>query len=58
MYWYHPHVHPYVNDTISHGMSSALIIGDILAPFPELEGITERVMILKDLKIAEGGGRR
>jgi suppressor of ftsI len=54
MFWYHPHVHPYVNQTLSHGMSSAIIIGDILAPFPELAGITERVMILKDLKIKKG----
>jgi len=51
MFWYHPHVHPYVNQEISQGMSSALIIGDILAPFPELANITERVMILKDLKL-------
>jgi suppressor of ftsI len=51
MYWYHPHVHPYVNQEISQGMSSALIIGDILAPFPELANITEHVMILKDLKL-------
>jgi FtsP/CotA-like multicopper oxidase with cupredoxin domain len=54
MYWYHPHVHPYVNQTLSHGMSSAMIIGDILAPFPELAGIKERVMILKDMKIRNG----
>ena len=39
-------------------MSSAIIIGDILAPFPELANITERVMILKDLKLDEGQGRR
>jgi FtsP/CotA-like multicopper oxidase with cupredoxin domain len=51
MFWYHPHVHGFVNNTISNGMTSALIIGDILAPFPELEGITERVLLLKDMKI-------
>jgi suppressor of ftsI len=51
MYWYHPHVHPYVNQELSHGMASALIIGNILAPFPELAGIKERVMIFKDLKL-------
>jgi len=51
MFWYHPHVHGFVNNTIANGMTSALIIGDILAPFPELSGITERVMLLKDMKI-------
>jgi FtsP/CotA-like multicopper oxidase with cupredoxin domain len=35
-------------------MSSAILIGDILEPFPKLRGITERVMILKDLKIEDG----
>ncbi len=54
MYWYHPHVHPHVNETLSNGMAGALIIGDILAPFPELAGITERVMELKDLKLQDG----
>jgi FtsP/CotA-like multicopper oxidase with cupredoxin domain len=51
MFWYHPHVHPYVNQEISQGMSSAIIIGDLLAPFPELANIKERVMIFKDLKL-------
>jgi FtsP/CotA-like multicopper oxidase with cupredoxin domain len=51
MYWYHTHVHGFVNDGISNGMSSALIVGDILASFPQLEGITEQVMLLKDMKI-------
>ena len=54
MYWYHPHVHPNVNQTLSHGMASAILIGDILEPFPELAGITERVLILKDLKLKNG----
>ena len=54
MFWYHPHVHGFVNNTISDGMAGAMIIGDILAPFPELAGITERVMLLKDMKIKKG----
>ena len=31
-----------------------MIIGDILAPFPQLAGIPERVMLLKDLKTEDG----
>jgi len=54
MYWYHTHVHGFVNDGISNGMSGALIIGDVLATFPGLAGITERVMLLKDMKIQKG----
>ena len=54
LYWYHPHLHPDVNPQIAGGLSGGIIIGDILAPFPELAGITERVMLLKDLKIRQG----
>ena len=54
MYWYHTHVHSFVNDGISNGLSGALIIGDVLGTFPGLAGITERVMLLKDMKIKKG----
>src|SRR5262245_28102831 len=36
MYWYHTHVHGYVNDGISNGLAGALIIGDVLESFPSL----------------------
>ena len=51
LYWYHPHVHPEVNPQIAGGLSGGIIVGNILAPFPELAGITERVLLLKDTKI-------
>ena len=35
-------------------MAGGIIIGDVLAPFPSLEGIRERVMLLKDLKTKDG----
>ena len=54
LYWYHTHVHGFVNDGISNGLSGALIIGDVLESFPALAGITERVMLLKDMKIKKG----
>src|SRR5207244_3008722 len=54
LYWYHPHLHPMVNREIAGGLSGGIVVGDILAPFPELHGITERVMLLKDLKIRHG----
>jgi FtsP/CotA-like multicopper oxidase with cupredoxin domain len=54
LYWYHPHLHLMVNRQIAGGLSGGIILGDILAPFPELRGITERVMLLKDLKIRHG----
>jgi FtsP/CotA-like multicopper oxidase with cupredoxin domain len=54
LFWYHPHFHPMVNRQIAAGLSGGLVIGDILAPFPELRGITERVLLLKDLKVRKG----
>jgi suppressor of ftsI len=51
LYWYHPHLHPMVNREIAGGLSGGIIVGDILAPFPGLRGITEHVMLLKDLKV-------
>src|SRR6185295_14786012 len=54
LYWYHPHLHPMVNREIAGGLSGGIVVGDVLAPFPDLRGITERVMLLKDLKIRHG----
>src|SRR5262249_55945842 len=54
LYWYHPHFDPLLNTQIAGGMSGGLIIGNILAPFPDLAGIPERVMLLKDLKTMDG----
>jgi len=53
MFWYHPHRDPLLNTQISGGMSGAIIIGDILEPFPELADVPERVMVLKDLKLMD-----
>jgi len=54
LFWYHPHVHPDVNPQIASGLSGGIVVGDILAPFPELAGITERFLLLKDTKIRKG----
>ena len=54
LYWYHPHFHPDVNPQIVSGLSGGIIIGDILAPFPELAGIPERVLLLKDMRFKKG----
>lgn len=54
MFWYHPHLDPMLNTQLSGGMAGALLVGNILEPFPQLQGIPERVMILKDLKTVDG----
>lgn len=54
LFWYHPHFHPEVTTQIAGGLSGGLIVGDILAPFPQLADIPERIVLLKDLKTARG----
>ena len=54
LYWYHPHLHPMVNREIAGGLSGGIVMGDVLAPFPELRGIVERILLLKDLKVRHG----
>jgi len=50
LFWYHPHFHPLVNHQVAGGLSGGLVVGDILAPFPELRDVPERFLLLKDLK--------
>src|SRR5262245_14697926 len=54
LFCYHPHFHPRVNTEIAGGLSGGMIVGDILARFPELAGIPERILLLKDLKVQRG----
>jgi FtsP/CotA-like multicopper oxidase with cupredoxin domain len=55
LFWYHPHRDPLLNTQIAGGMAGGIIVGDVLAPFPTLQGIPERIMLLKDLKTTKDG---
>jgi suppressor of ftsI len=48
MMWYHPHPHGRTAAQVSGGLAGALIIGDLLASYPDFRGATERVMYIKD----------
>jgi len=48
--WYHPHMHGLVEAQIFGGMSGGLIVEGMLDPFPQLSGIKERIMLLKDFQ--------
>ena len=54
MLWYHPHVADYVESQVFAGMAGALIVEGILDPFPQLQGIKEQVMLLKDFQESDG----
>lgn len=49
LHWYHAHVHHFVDDQIGSGVSGMLIVDGLIgAQYPELGGIRQRVMVLKD----------
>lgn len=55
LYWYHAHLHGIAEKQIMGGLSGGLIVEGVLDPFPELSGIRERVMLLKDIQITPDG---
>jgi len=55
MYWYHSHAHNFAEWQVFGGLSGAIIVDGILDPFPELQGTTDRVMLLKNIRIAQNG---
>ncbi len=67
LYWYHPHAHipqspdstaPTKGNTefqIFSGMSGGLVVDGILDPFPQLDRIEERFLLLKDIQITDDG---
>ena len=49
LHWYHAHVHHFVDDQIGSGVSGMLIVDGFLGTqYPELGGLKQRVMVLKD----------
>ena len=54
MFYYHAHLFGITEFQIMSGLSGGLIVGDILAPFPQLDGITEQIMYLKDFQLMDG----
>jgi FtsP/CotA-like multicopper oxidase with cupredoxin domain len=64
LYWYHPHPHGYAEAQVLGGASGALIVEGIERVKPEVAGLPERVLVLRDQGIpgasaeAGEGGRR
>jgi FtsP/CotA-like multicopper oxidase with cupredoxin domain len=48
MYWYHPHAHGLTQKQVMGGASGAIIVEGMDQVKPEVAGLTERVMILRD----------
>jgi FtsP/CotA-like multicopper oxidase with cupredoxin domain len=54
MFYYHAHLFGLTEYQIMSGLSGGLIVNGVLAPFPQLEGIKEQIMYLKDVQIIDG----
>lgn len=54
MFYYHAHLFGITEFQIMSGLSGGLIVEGILDPFPQLDGITEQIMYLKDFQLMDG----
>lgn len=53
LYWYHPHPHGYSEAQVLGGASGALIVEGIERSKPEVAGLPERVLVLRDQRQTE-----
>ena len=48
IYWYHPHAYGETNWQVSNGMAGAIIVEGVSSYVPQLVGMRERVLIVRD----------
>jgi FtsP/CotA-like multicopper oxidase with cupredoxin domain len=48
LYWYHPHIHGFSAQQVSGGLSGALIVEGIERDSPDVRGLAERVLVIRD----------
>ena len=51
LYWYHPHIHGYSSKPLTGGASGALIVEGLERAIPEVAGLPERVLVIRDLNL-------
>ncbi|MEM7007639.1 MAG: multicopper oxidase family protein [Thermodesulfobacteriota bacterium] len=54
MYYYHAHLAGITQFQIMSGLSGGLIVEGVTNPFPQLNGVKEQIMYLKDFQIHDG----
>jgi suppressor of ftsI len=52
LYWYHPHMHGFVDPQIAMGLSGLLVIGRADGGAPQLNGLPQRLLALKNALLA------
>jgi suppressor of ftsI len=58
LYWYHTHQHMESYRQDLDGMSGAIVVEGIDRYIPELRGMEERIMVLRDVELDEHGAQR
>jgi FtsP/CotA-like multicopper oxidase with cupredoxin domain len=48
LYWYHPHIHGFSSQQVLGGASGALIVEGLERANPEIVGLPERVLVIRD----------
>src|SRR5580658_8859508 len=48
VYWYHPHIHGFTNTEVLGGASGAIVVEGIERANPEVAGLPERVIVIRD----------
>jgi FtsP/CotA-like multicopper oxidase with cupredoxin domain len=48
LYWYHPHIHGFSSKQVTGGASGALVIEGLERANPEVAGLPERVLVIRD----------
>ncbi|MGO9931179.1 MAG: multicopper oxidase family protein [Steroidobacteraceae bacterium] len=51
LYWYHPHIHGFGSKQVTGGASGALIVEGLERAIPEVAGLPERVLVIRDLHL-------
>jgi FtsP/CotA-like multicopper oxidase with cupredoxin domain len=51
LYWYHPHIHGFSSKQVTGGASGALIVEGLERAIPEVLGLPERVLVIRDLNL-------
>jgi FtsP/CotA-like multicopper oxidase with cupredoxin domain len=49
-FWYHSHFHKGAERQVSGGLAGPILVDGMLNPFPELKGIRERVLVLRNFQ--------
>jgi FtsP/CotA-like multicopper oxidase with cupredoxin domain len=55
LYWYHPHVHGISSASVTGGACGAIVVEGIEAIQPAVQGLPQRVLVLRDQALAFSG---